>query len=253
MKIQPKKNKGDLLKIQSIQDWLDLSQAKKDEIIEYAKYDTIITLAAFLRFNYQIYKVARVFYCDIHQKDIKDLNHIDYKVFAQATLAQTAHKIVHKIIRRSAITPINEIDIYKACRESFRGGICQAFTQKYYDMDQPENDDYSLTGIDANSLYPSMMCSHEFQTAMTIFVDNGILSYNVLARPEKLQMYTLYGVSSFRLSNFFHYGLFGVKTIRTERIFYPLSWDRIQELKDIYGQVRYLHHLPHKYLWLWGF
>lgn len=62
----------------------------------------------------------------------------------------------------------------------------------------------------------------------------------------------LYGIQSFNLSKFFRYGFFGVKTIKSERIFYPMSWDRMEELKFHYGPQASLF-LPKKLIWVWGF
>ena len=65
-----------------------------------------------------------------------DVNPWLRRIFVKNTLAQTAHFIVHNVIRSHRVKPLDDLDIYRAARASFRGGICQVFSNRLFTDDE---------------------------------------------------------------------------------------------------------------------
>ena len=89
--------------------------------------DVCIMAECFLKFNKEIRDV----YCTLASQYSVDQRAQEAlrkkwlnQIFVKSTLSSTAHFIVNNTIRRGQIQPLNDIEVYKAARSSFNGGIC---------------------------------------------------------------------------------------------------------------------------------
>ena len=179
-----------------------------------------------------------------------DINPWMRRLFVKNTLAQTAHFIVHNVIRSHRIKPLDDLDIYQAARSSFRGGICQVFSNELY-----TNDELSLqgkyiphlVGVDANSLYPSVMSKHAFIGYLDQYEKYDTpIKICMRSNLDTKELYSIYGLYSFTLPECFSYGFIPVKSPKHQRTFYPLSWNvgNVYKDKTIFGE---------NLVWVWGF
>lgn len=98
--------------IKTAQDWYSLSFEQEEEIVRYCKRDVVIMVQAFGVFNRQMAQVYDELAQTYQLIGRTDVNPWLRRLFVKNTLAQTAHFIVHNVIRSHRVKPLDDLDIY---------------------------------------------------------------------------------------------------------------------------------------------
>lgn len=110
--------------ILQLRDWYEISEELRATLRNYCRRDVFSATLLLIRFNDYCEDIAR----ELHTGRAFDpLDPIRYPdaLYICNSLSQTAHKIVHKHVRTQPLYLIDDIEIYRAMRRSYRGGICQ--------------------------------------------------------------------------------------------------------------------------------